>query len=158
MMVPGVLFGQILSAYDANIDSFTRRLGTLIGAADSYTALLWSSLASLFVAMMLTMSQKIMNLKDTVETAIGGFKTMVPALMILILAWSLAMVTDEMHTADFITQVFEQNSIPYWSSSSNHIYLGRFCCLFYRFILVNYGIGLPNYFTSSLGIVHSKRV
>ncbi|MEO9531235.1 MAG: Na+/H+ antiporter NhaC family protein [Crocinitomicaceae bacterium] len=104
-----------LSAYDVNIDSFTRRLGTLIGAADSYTALLWSSLASLFAAMMLTMGQKIMNLKDTVETAIGGFKTMVPALMILILAWSLAMVTDEMHTADFITQVFEQNSIPYWT-------------------------------------------
>jgi Na+/H+ antiporter NhaC len=104
-----------LAAYDANIDSFTRSLGTLIGAADSYTALLWSSLASLFAAMMLTMSQKIMNLKDTVETTISGFKTMVPALMILILAWALAMVTNEMHTADFITQVFEQNDIPYWT-------------------------------------------
>ena len=56
-----------------------------------------------------------MNLKDTVGTAIEGFKTMVPALMILILAWSLAMVTDEMHTADFITRILDQGGIPYWT-------------------------------------------
>lgn len=104
-----------LSLYDSNIDSFTRRLGTLIGSADSYVALLWASLASLASAMLLTMFQRIMNLKDTVETTIAGFKTMVPALMILILAWSLAIVTDEMHTADFITQVLDQGGIPYWS-------------------------------------------
>jgi Na+/H+ antiporter NhaC len=102
-----------LSIYDSNIDSFTRRLGTLIGAADSYIALLWSSLAALFTAMMLTIGQKILSLKDTVETTIAGFKTMVPALLILILAWSLAMVTEEMHTADFLTEVMEGN-IPYW--------------------------------------------
>lgn len=104
-----------LGVYDPNIDSFTRRLGTLIGAADSYAALLWSSLASLAVAMLLTISQKIMGLKDTVETTITGFKTMVPALMILILAWALAMVTDEMHTADYITGILQQGSIPYWT-------------------------------------------
>jgi len=104
-----------LGVYDPNIDSFTRRLGTLIGAADSYAALLWSSLASLAVAMLLTISQRIMGLKDTVETTITGFKTMVPALMILILAWALAMVTDEMHTADYITGILQQGSIPYWT-------------------------------------------
>lgn len=104
-----------LSLYDANVDSFTRRLGTLIGAADSYAALLWSSLASLATAMLLTISQRIMNLKDTVETTITGFKTMVPALMILILAWALAMVTDEMHTADYITGILQQGNIPYWT-------------------------------------------
>ncbi|MCB9223511.1 MAG: Na+/H+ antiporter NhaC family protein [Crocinitomicaceae bacterium] len=102
-----------LHLLDPNIDSFTRRLGTLIGAADSYISLLWSSLLALFVAMMLTIGQKILNLKDTVETTIAGFKTMVPALLILILAWSLAMVTEEMHTADFLTDIMEGN-IPYW--------------------------------------------
>ncbi len=111
-------WGQVwsqLSNYDPNIDSFTKKLGTLIGAADSYIALLWSSLAALFAAMMLTMSQKIMGLKDTVETTIAGFKTMVPALMILILAWALAMVTEEMHTADFLTNVLNDSEIPYWT-------------------------------------------
>ncbi|MEX1002154.1 MAG: Na+/H+ antiporter NhaC family protein [Crocinitomicaceae bacterium] len=98
---------------DPGIDSFTKRLGTLIGSADSYIALLWASLAALVTAMMLSISQRIMGLKETVETTIAGFKTMVPALLILILAWALAMVTEEMHTADFLTNVMEGN-IPYW--------------------------------------------
>ena len=102
-----------MSDFDKNIDSTGKKLGTLIGASDSYSALLWSSLAALFTAMMMTIAQKILSLKDTVETAVTGFKTMVPALLILILAWSLAMVTDEMHTADFLTEVMEGN-IAYW--------------------------------------------
>lgn len=102
-----------MTVYDENINSTGKRLGTLIGASDSYIALLWSSLAALFTAMMMTIGQKILSLKDTVETTVAGFKTMVPALLILILAWSLAMVTDEMHTADFLTEVMEGN-IAYW--------------------------------------------
>ena len=36
---------------------------------------------------------------------IEGFATMLPAILILILAWSLASMTGEMHTADFLSQV-----------------------------------------------------
>jgi Na+/H+ antiporter NhaC len=98
---------------DPNIDTFTKKLGTLIGSADSYVALLWASIASLLSAMILTIGQKIQNLKDTVETAVEGFKTMVPALLILILAWALASVTEEMHTAEFLTDVLD-GSIAVW--------------------------------------------
>lgn len=108
----GDIWGN-LEILDPNIDSFSKRLGTLIGAADSYVALLWSSIAALLTAMLLSISQRILSLKEAVETAITGFKTMVPALLILILAWSLAMVTDEMHTADFLTNVMKGN-IAYW--------------------------------------------
>ena len=108
----GDIWGN-LQLIDPNIDSFGKRLGTLIGAADSYIALLWASLASLAAAMFLTIGQKILSLKNTVEVTIKGFKTMVPALMILILAWALASVTEQMHTADFLTDVMDGN-IPYW--------------------------------------------
>ncbi|MCH2234861.1 MAG: hypothetical protein MK078_11480 [Crocinitomicaceae bacterium] len=90
---------------EGNPETFTRKLGTLIGAADSYIALLWSSLTALLAAVILTVSQRIMNLRDSVETVITGFKTMVPAILILILAWALASVTEEMHTADYITSL-----------------------------------------------------
>ncbi|UKN02941.1 hypothetical protein K6119_05360 [Paracrocinitomix mangrovi] len=99
---------------DPSIDSFTRKLGTLIGEADSYVALLWASLASLFAAMMLTIGQKILTLQKTVDTTIAGFKTMVPALLILVLAWALAMVTEEMHTAEFLYRVMKAADIAYW--------------------------------------------
>src|SRR5690606_36513692 len=92
---------------------FTKKLGTLIGASDSYSALLWSSLTALLAAMFLTIGQRIMSLQKTMETAIAGFKTMVPALMILILAWSLALVTDDMHTADYLTKLLDGNISPW---------------------------------------------
>lgn len=96
-----------------NPSGFTKKLGTLIGASDSYIALLWSSLSALLVAMLLTIGQRIMNLQTVVETAISGFKTMIPAILILVLAWALASVTEEMHTAEFLTSLMG-NSIPPW--------------------------------------------
>ena len=94
-------------------DTFGQKMGSLIGASDSYTALLWSSLSALLVAVMLTLSQKIMSLQDTVETTIKGFKTMIPAILILVLAWSLALVTEDMHTADFLAQLIDGKIAPW---------------------------------------------
>lgn len=98
---------------DGHPEGFTKKLGTLIGASDSYTALLWSSISALMVAILMTVGQKIMHLKDAVETSISGFKSMVPAILILVLAWALALVTEEMHTATFLTGVIG-DSIPPW--------------------------------------------
>lgn len=82
---------------------FFEKLSETIGNADSYTALLWASIGSLFIAIILTISQKLLTLEETVESIIQGFKTMLPAIMILTLAWSVALVTEHMHTADFIS-------------------------------------------------------
>ena len=102
-----------LGLMDGSPEGFGQKIGTIIGEADSYAALLWASLASLFIAMILTMVQQIMGLKKSVETVIKGFKTMMPALMILVLAWALAAVTDEMHTAEYLTQIMGSH-IPPW--------------------------------------------
>ena len=82
---------------------FQRRLSMIIGASDSYFALLWASTSGLLAAIFLTLSQRIMTLPATIKAVMNGFKTMLQAIMILILAWSLAIVTKDMHTADFIT-------------------------------------------------------
>ena len=80
-----------------------RQLSMIIGASDSYYALLWASLSGLLVAIGLTLSQRILTLSATIDAVLGGFKTMFGAIMILVLAWALALVTEEMHTASFIT-------------------------------------------------------
>lgn len=90
-----------------------RKLGLLIGNSDSYTALLWSSLAALALAIILTVAQRIMNLEAAFESAIMGFKSMLPALLILVLAWSLAQTTEELATADFLTQLLGDSIPPY---------------------------------------------
>ncbi|MCF6172053.1 MAG: Na+/H+ antiporter NhaC family protein [Bacteroidales bacterium] len=83
---------------------FFEKLSDTIGGADSYISLLWASLGSLFVAIVLTISQGLLNLKNTIDSLVGGFKTMLPAVMILTLAWSVALITQHLHTADFISQ------------------------------------------------------
>ncbi len=94
--------------------SFFEKLSETIGAADSYKALLWASLGSLFVGLILTLSQRLLTLTEAVESIIQGFKTMLPAIMILTLAWSVALITEHLHTADFISGLLIDASVsPY---------------------------------------------
>jgi Na+/H+ antiporter NhaC len=81
----------------------SQKLSLIIGASNSYFALLWASLVGLLTAIILTISQKIMSLADSIDSAMKGFKSMFAAIMILIMSWSLALVTEQLHTADFIT-------------------------------------------------------
>ncbi|MBU0764959.1 MAG: Na+/H+ antiporter NhaC family protein, partial [Bacteroidetes bacterium] len=92
---------------------FFQKLGTIIGASDSYSALLWSSLGGLILAIVLTVVRRIMSLSQTVDAAIKGFKTMLNAILILVLAWSLALLSEQMHTADFLTGVMGDHISPW---------------------------------------------
>ncbi len=93
--------------------SFFMNLGTLIGKSDSYTALLWASLSGVLLAIILTLAGRIMSLFDTMHTLGTGFKTMLPALMILTLAWSLAITTQELYTANYLTFLLQDSISPY---------------------------------------------
>ena len=100
--------------WNNNSLGFFEKLSDTIGNADSYIALLWASLASLFTALILTLSQRLLSLTEAIESIIQGFKTMLPAIMILTLAWSVALITEHMHTADFISGLLMDASVsPY---------------------------------------------
>lgn len=92
------------SVWDNPDIGFFEKLSDTIGGSDSYLALLWASLGSLFVALVLTLLQRLLNLRQAIDSLTGGFKTMLPAVMILTLAWSVALITQHLHTADFISQ------------------------------------------------------
>lgn len=83
--------------------SFTTNLSNVIGHANSYQALLWGALSGVVVSVLLTVSQRIMTLKESMDALVKGFKTMVTAVLILVLAWAIALLTKYMHTADFIS-------------------------------------------------------
>tara|TARA_B110000046_G_scaffold88676_2_gene96847 strand:+ start:89586 stop:91478 length:1893 start_codon:yes stop_codon:yes gene_type:complete len=121
--VAAVIIGTIIglihtgwdqSVMDDNMLSFGRKISTIIGNADSYKALLWSSLAGLFTAIALSVAQKLVSIHQAVNAAIGGFKTMLTAIIILVLAWSLALVIEDLHTADFLTSTMSDNVSPYF--------------------------------------------
>ncbi len=109
-VVLGTIAGLIYTGWDPNLWSdysigFTTKLSQTIGDADVFNALIWSSLASVFIAIVLTSYQRILTFKESIEGLINGFKTMFHAILILSLAWSLALLTDHLHTAEFLTYV-----------------------------------------------------
>ncbi|MDG1297469.1 MAG: Na+/H+ antiporter NhaC family protein [Saprospiraceae bacterium] len=106
-------WGATWTALNEQQDGFFVKLGTLIGNSDSYIALLWASLSGVIVALILTISQKIMKLERSIGTMIDGFKTMLPALIILTMAWALAGTTDDLETAHFLSSTLANNINPF---------------------------------------------
>ncbi|MEL7121198.1 MAG: Na+/H+ antiporter NhaC family protein, partial [Bacteroidota bacterium] len=92
---------------------FFLKIGKLIGNADSYVALLWASLSGVILALLLTVSQKIMSLSDTATVMVTGFKTIMPAIVILTMAWSLAGTTESLHTATYLSSTLEGRLNPF---------------------------------------------
>lgn len=118
IIIIGTIAGLLYTGWDSSIwhdgsISLSRKLSTIIGNADSYKALIWSSLLSLVVSIIMTVSQRLMDLEETMQATISGFKTMLSAIVILVLAWGLAEITDDMHTADFLTQLLSNNVAPW---------------------------------------------
>jgi Na+/H+ antiporter NhaC len=79
-------------------------LANIFAKADSYKALLWAALIGGIVAMVMSISQRICTLREAMEAWLQGVKSMVLAMVILVLAWSLGAVCKDLKTADFIIQ------------------------------------------------------
>jgi len=109
-----VVLVVVLGLYSSGKSQLTTETTSLLdifGAADPYSSLLWGSTAGCLVAVLLTISQKILTLKQTLEAWIEGLKTMLTAMIILILAWSLGQVTNDLGTANYLSQMLS-GSLP----------------------------------------------
>ncbi len=87
-------------------------LREVIGAADSYAALLWGSLMVVLVAVGLSLGQGLLDLEQTVEAWYEGLKSMLFAMIILVLAWALSDITEVLHTADYLVSVLGEWVMP----------------------------------------------
>jgi Na+/H+ antiporter NhaC len=105
VMIVGMAVGLYVTGQQATTDIANPSLRDIIGSADSYTALMWSSLCSMMAAALLSVSQRILSLEEVVNAWYHGVSSMLMAMIILILAWSLGEVTDVLKTADFLSSV-----------------------------------------------------
>jgi Na+/H+ antiporter NhaC len=79
-------------------------LKNVFAQADSYKALLWAGLIGGMTAIFMSMAQRICTLREAMQAWLQGVKSMVLAMVILVLAWSLGAVCKDLKTADFIIQ------------------------------------------------------
>ncbi len=115
VLIFGTIIGLIATGYDTSVwqseMGFFSKLSATIGAANSYKALLWASLASLLTAIVVTLLRGSMEFGKVMEEMVEGFKSMFNAVLILTMAWSIALVTKDMHTAEFVSQLLVQWSL-----------------------------------------------
>jgi Na+/H+ antiporter NhaC len=115
VLIVGVL-GLYLTGYnsikEAGGTDFS--IGTIIGKANSYQALMWAALASCAVAIILSVSQRILTLVKALDAWFVGIKSMLLAMIILILAWAIGAITRDLHTADYLVQLLRGTVAPHF--------------------------------------------
>ena len=115
VLIFGTIIGLVVTGYDAVVwqsgSDFFSRLSATIGAANSYLALLWASVLSLLTAIVMTLLRGTLEFGKVMEEMVEGFKAMLNAVLILTMAWAIALVTKDMHTAEFVSQLLVQWSL-----------------------------------------------
>jgi Na+/H+ antiporter NhaC len=104
MLILGVLGGLYVTG-KASVEVDNPEIKDIIGAADSYKSLMWGSLIGMITAAFITLAQRIMSLEEVVNAWYKGLRTMFYAMIILVLAWALGGITEELKTADFLVSV-----------------------------------------------------
>ncbi|MFT5140401.1 MAG: Na+/H+ antiporter NhaC [Lysobacterales bacterium] len=88
-------------------------LRDIIGAADSIKALMWGSFLGMLSATVLTLSQRILDLDTTINAWYQGLRSMLMAIIILLLAWSLSDIAEVLRTADFLVDLMGESLPPF---------------------------------------------
>jgi Na+/H+ antiporter NhaC len=85
----------------------------IVGQADTYASLMWASFLGCLAAILLAVGQRILSLKRAMEAWLSGIRSMLLAIIILILAWSIGAVCYELHTADFVVKSVSGSLSPF---------------------------------------------
>lgn len=118
-LIFGTIIGLFITGYDSAIwqDSshgFFTKLSETIGEANSYLALIWSSIVSLIISVIMTLYRGTLTFGKIMDEMVDGFKVMFNAVLILTMAWSIALVTKHMQTAEFVSAILLKLSLsPY---------------------------------------------
>ncbi len=83
-------------------NGLTDHLVKAIGAGSGSTAVLYSVVTSLLVAMVLYRSQKIMKMKEMVELTLKGISELMPLALLMMLAFSISDVSNKLGTGIYV--------------------------------------------------------
>lgn len=70
--------------------------------SDASVGLAYGSFFGLIITIILYMARRVLSFKECMDSLPEGFKAMVPAILILTMAWSLKSMTDSLGAAEFV--------------------------------------------------------
>ncbi len=80
-------------------------LRDILGKANPFAVLIWGALSSSIVAIGMVVVQRIISLGDACKSWIDGVHSMVLAMIILVMAWSLSAVIKDLKTAEMVASL-----------------------------------------------------
>ncbi len=99
----GIYFNGRQAALAAGTGSPTLR--DVLNSADSFAVLTWAALIGATLAVVLVVGSRRLTLMEALDGFMDGVKAMVIAVTILLLAWSLSAICDNLGTAHFLVEV-----------------------------------------------------
>jgi Na+/H+ antiporter NhaC len=109
--IGGLVYTGYYGALDAG-DPITLR--TVLANANSYISLVWGALLGCLVALVCVGLTRALSLRESFEAWLGGVRSMVLAVAILGLAWSIGAVCETLHTAQYLVQSLQGTVSPAW--------------------------------------------
>ena len=106
----GLIFTGVDSLKEKGISDYSVR--NIISNSNSYLALLWGSFSACVIAAIMVVIQKILTIHQAVDAWFAGIRSMLLAVLILTLAWSIGAVTNEIRTADYIISLISDSIDP----------------------------------------------
>ncbi|APW98195.1 sodium:proton antiporter [Halobiforma lacisalsi AJ5] len=88
-------------------DGTVQVLVDVVGAGDFAAALVWGSFAMVATLILIGLAYDLFDLGDGVDTVLEGFNLMLTAVTILVLAWAISAVADELGTGTYVAGVAE---------------------------------------------------
>ena len=88
-----------------------RTIIEILSTSDTFSALMHSTLLAVIIAATLSIGQGILDINETLDAWFSGVKFMLVGTVVLILAWALADISQDLNTANYIVSSLG-NSIP----------------------------------------------
>ncbi|MFN7162862.1 MAG: Na+/H+ antiporter NhaC family protein, partial [Fimbriimonadales bacterium] len=89
-------------------------LRAVLSNANSYISLTWGALLGCVAAFLCAVPTRALRLREALDAWLGGVRSMVLAVVILGLAWSIGSVCEALHTAPYLVQALQGNLSPAW--------------------------------------------
>ena len=85
----------------------------IIGSADPFGVLIWASLLGCLMAAALSLGQRLLTLDETIDAWLAGARFMMTGLVLLVLAWAIADVANDLQTAPYLITILGESLSPY---------------------------------------------
>ncbi len=97
-----IVFVTLWGLWKTGLSDSEQSMASILSQGDPFAALLWASIAGSFVAIIMAACKSAFSMSKIMDFWIKGLKSMLHACCILVLAWSLKDVCDQLGTAGYL--------------------------------------------------------